>query len=126
LTGATSGTNSPAGQLRVFCPANYGFEKRDEFRHYYHVKPKRVRLFIKPYCGWCHKAERWLDERGIDYESIDVISDEAAYDEMIQLSGQELAPVIDVDGEILADFGPDQLARFWTQLEKKNARLEPS
>lgn len=88
------------------------------------VKPKRVRLFIKPYCGWCHKAERWLDENDIDYESIDVISDEAAYDEMIRLSGQELAPVIDVDGEILADFGPDQLARFWSQLEKKNGRVE--
>lgn len=88
------------------------------------MKPKRVRLFIKPYCGWCHKAERWLDQHEIDYETIDVISDETAYDEMINLSGQELAPVIDVDGEILADFGPDQLARFWEQLEKKNGRVE--
>jgi glutaredoxin len=88
------------------------------------VKPKRVRLFVKPYCGWCHKAERWLDQHEIDYETVDVISDEAAYDEMINLSGQELAPVIDVDGEILADFGPDQLARFWEQLEKKNGRVE--
>jgi hypothetical protein len=43
---------------------------------------------------------------------------------MIRLSGQELAPVIDVDGQILADFGPDQLAHFWNQLEKKNARVE--
>jgi arsenate reductase-like glutaredoxin family protein len=25
----------------------------------------KIRLFIKPYCGWCHKAQRWLDERGI-------------------------------------------------------------
>jgi glutaredoxin len=89
------------------------------------VKPKKVRLFVKPYCGWCHKAERWLDQHAIDYETVDVISDEAAYDEMINLSGQELAPVIDVDGEILADFGPDQLARFWDQLEKKkNGRVE--
>jgi len=89
------------------------------------VKPKRVRLFVKPYCGWCDKAERWLDQHEIDYETVDVISDEAAYDEMINLSGQELAPVIDVDGEILADFGPDQLARFLAQLEKKkNGRVE--
>ena len=79
---------------------------------------------MKPYCGWCDKAERWLDQHEIDYETVDVISDEAAYDEMINLSGQELAPVIDVDGEILADFGPDQLARFWDQLEKKNGRVE--
>ena len=59
-----------------------------------------------------------------DAHPVDVMADEAAYDEMIQLSGQDLAPVIEVDGEILADFGPDQLAGFWKQLEQKNARLE--
>jgi len=89
------------------------------------VKTKQqIRLFVKPYCGWCHKATRWLDERGVDYEEIDVTADEAAFDEMIRLSGQDLAPVIEVDGEILADFGPDQLAEFWRRLEKKNARAE--
>jgi glutaredoxin len=88
------------------------------------VKAKRIRLFIKPYCGWCHKAMRWLDQRGVDYERIDVIGDENAFDEMIRLSGQELAPVIEVDGEVLADFGPDQLAAFWNRLERKNASTE--
>jgi glutaredoxin len=75
----------------------------------------KTRLFIKPYCGWCHKAMRWLDERDIKYEKIDVIADEAAFDEMIRISGQELAPVIDAGGKILADFGPEELARFWKQ-----------
>jgi hypothetical protein len=45
----------------------------------------KIRLFIKPYCGFA---------------------------EMVKLSGQTLAPVIDVDGKILADFGPDELAKF--------------
>ena len=90
----------------------------------YSVKPKRVRLFIKPYCGWCQKAMRWLDDHDINYERVDVISDEAAFDEMIRLSGQDLAPVIEVDGESLADFGPDQLTDFWTRLERKHARAE--
>ena len=67
---------------------------------------------------------RWLDDRDVDYEKIDVIADEAAFDEMIRLSGQDLAPVIDIDGEILADFGPDQLADLWSKLERKNARTE--
>lgn len=88
------------------------------------VKPKRIRLFIKPYCGWCQKATRWLDEHDVNYERIDVIADESAFDEMIRLSGQELAPVLEVDGEVLADFGPDQLADFWNRLERKNARTE--
>lgn len=68
---------------------------------------------------------RWLDQNGIDYEPVDVVADEAAYDEMITLSGQELAPVIDVDGEILADFGPEQLANFWKKFERRvNAKNE--
>ena len=88
------------------------------------MKSKPIRLFIKPYCGWCHKAVHWLDAHGVDYEKIDVIADEAAYDEMIRLSGQDLAPVLDADGEILADFAPDQLAEFFKKVEKKNAGIE--
>jgi len=78
-----------------------------------------IRLFIKPYCPWCHKAMHWLDERGIKYETLDVIADVEAYDEMVELSGQDLAPVIDVDGEVLADFGPEELAKFWEKLNHK-------
>jgi len=85
------------------------------------VKSKPIRLFIKPYCSWCHRAERWLNDHDIEYEPIDVISDEAAYEEMIRLSGQDLAPVIEVNGEILADFGPEELAALWRQLENRHA-----
>jgi glutaredoxin 3 len=81
------------------------------------MNAERIRLFIKPYCGWCHEAIDWLDERGIKYETLDVIGDPAARKEMYELSGQTLAPVIDVDGEILADFDTDQLERFWKELE---------
>jgi glutaredoxin len=77
----------------------------------------KIRLFVKPYCGWCQKAQRWLDERGLKYELIDVISDSRAMTEMVNLSGQTYAPVIDVDGKILADFGPDELAKFWETLK---------
>jgi hypothetical protein len=51
----------------------------------------KIRLFIKPYCGWwCHKAMRWLDDH-IAYEKLDVIADDASFAEMVRLSGQELA-----------------------------------
>ena len=57
----------------------------------------------------------WLDERDVAYEKLDVTSDAAARKEMAALSGQTLAPVIDVDGEILADFGADELQEWWKQ-----------
>jgi glutaredoxin len=78
----------------------------------------KIRLFIKPYCGWCTKASRWLDARGVKYETLDVIADADAFTEMEELSGQTLAPVLDVDGEILADFGPPELEKFWAKLSQ--------
>jgi glutaredoxin len=82
-------------------------------------QPKKVRLFIKPFCGWCAQAMDWLDDHSIEYEVLDVVADEQAYEEMDRLSGQTLAPVIDVDGRILADFGARELAAFWKELEQK-------
>ncbi len=82
------------------------------------MKPKSVRLFIKPYCGWCDEAKDWLDDRGVEYETLDVISDSTARREMFELSGQTLAPVIEVDGQVLADFDTGQLQVFWKKLEQ--------
>lgn len=82
------------------------------------MKARNIRLFVKPYCGWCHEAQAWLEERGIPYEKLDVISDPGARREMTRLSGQTLAPVIEVDGEVLADFDTDQLEVFWKKLEQ--------
>ena len=81
----------------------------------------RIRLFIKPYCGWCHKAIRWLEARGLEYELIDVMASDVAWDEMVRLSAQDLAPVIEVDGKVLADFGPDELEEFWEKISNADA-----
>lgn len=63
----------------------------------------------------------WLDEHKISYETLDVIGDAKANDEMVRLTGQTLAPVIDVDGKILADFGPEDLEKFWKNLSPKSS-----
>ena len=78
--------------------------------------PNKVRLFIKPYCGWCSQAMDWLESHGVEFEVLDVVADEKAYEEMYRLSGQTLAPVIDLDGQILADFGARELAVFWRKI----------
>ena len=77
--------------------------------------PSQVKLFVKPYCGWCRQATRWLQSHGISYETLDVEANHDAMLEMIEKSGQTLAPVIEVDGAILADFDTDELAKFWAE-----------
>jgi glutaredoxin len=85
------------------------------------VKARSVRLFIKPWCGWCDQAVDWLEERGIQFQILDVTSEPRARQEMHEISGQTLAPVIDVDGKVLADFDTGQLEKFWKQLEAEAA-----
>ena len=85
------------------------------------MKPPRVRLFVKPTCPWCHQAEVWLAGQGIACQRLDVLADSAAFAEMKRLSGQSCAPTIEVDGRILADFGPDELAAFWRTLDAPGA-----
>ena len=80
------------------------------------MKPTTIRLFIKPFCGWCHEVMEWLDARGIDHERLNVSADAASFQEMVRLSGQTLAPVIDVDGAVLADFDADELEAWWKEM----------
>ena len=47
---------------------------------------------------------------------MDVARNKAAYKEMVKISGQELAPVLDVDGQVLADFGPEELPGFFKRI----------
>ena len=59
----------------------------------------------------------WLDQRQIAYVTRDVTADPEAWNDMLRLSGQTLAPVIEVGGKVLADFGARELAAWWEQLE---------
>ena len=73
----------------------------------------KVRLFIKPGCPWCDEAIDWLDAKGVRYAILFVTRDSKAREEMHRLTGQTKAPSIDLDGQILADFGADELAAWW-------------
>ena len=72
-----------------------------------------MKLYIKGGCPWCVMAANWLDQRGVDYEPIDVLSDATAFAEMKKISGQSKAPVlVTAEGRILSDFGPEELPGF--------------
>ena len=80
-------------------------------------------LYTKRGCPWCSEAVEFLDGHGVNYRIRDVSGDPAAMDEMRRKSGQTKAPTLDWQGDILADFGVDELVPF---LQKKNVRLEDS
>jgi glutaredoxin 3 len=69
-------------------------------------------LYIKPGCPWCDEVVDYLMRKKIEVDTRVVSGNREAMDEMVALSGQTKAPTLDWHGEILADFGVDELVPF--------------
>lgn len=73
------------------------------------------KLYIKTSCPWCIAATEFLNKHNIAFETKNVTLNPALLEEMQNLSGQTKAPTMDWDGEILADFGVEELEPFLKQ-----------
>ena len=69
-------------------------------------------LYVKPGCPWCVEVMDFLSHKRIEVETVVVSGNPAAMREMIDLSGQAKAPTMNWHGELLADFGVDELIPF--------------
>jgi glutaredoxin len=80
-------------------------------------------LYVKSGCPWCEDVVEFLKEHGIGYREKNVSEDLTALQEMTRKSGQSKAPTLDWHGNILADFGLEELKPF---LQGQNVKLEDS
>jgi glutaredoxin len=69
-------------------------------------------LYVKTGCPWCIVALDYLDDRGIPYKKVTVSGDPDAMREMKELSGQTKTPTMALNGDVLADFGVEELEPF--------------
>jgi glutaredoxin 3 len=69
-------------------------------------------LYIKRSCPWCDEVVEYLKRKKIEVQTFVVSSDREAMQEMVALSGQSKAPTMDWHGEVLADFGVEELIPF--------------
>ena len=69
-------------------------------------------VYINPGCPWCDEVIDYLNANGIRHQQVIVSGNREAMQAMIDLSGQTKAPTMDWDGEVLADFGVDELVPF--------------
>lgn len=80
-------------------------------------------LYVKSGCPWCEEVVDFLQEHGISYREQNVSEDLVALEEMRRKSKQTKAPTLDWHGNILADFGLEELKPF---LQGQNVKLEDS
>ncbi len=67
-----------------------------------------ITVYTKPSCVQCTATYRALDNKGIDYEILDLSVDEKALETVKEL-GYLQAPVVIADGEHWSGFRPDKI-----------------
>lgn len=75
---------------------------------------KQVEIYTTQICGFCFRAKRLLDSKGVAYREIDVLADRHAKAEMIERAqGRRTVPQIFIDGQPIG--GSDELAALEAQ-----------
>lgn len=63
-----------------------------------------ITVYTTPTCGFCKMVKQYLKSKEVEFETKDVTSDESAYKEIVDKSGQLGVPVLDIDGTIIVGF----------------------
>ena len=68
----------------------------------------KVEIYTSPFCGYCFRAKRLLDAKGVSFEEFDVMMDQTKREEMVERAGgRSTVPQIFIDGRHIG--GCDEL-----------------
>lgn len=71
----------------------------------------KVTVYSTPTCPYCVKVKEFLKEHHVKYKEIDVASDRAKAEEMIEKSSQMGVPVTEVDKTIIVGYDVQKLKK---------------
>lgn len=72
---------------------------------------KKVMVYSTPTCPYCIRAKKFLEEKGVVFENIDVAANPDKAQEMVDKSGQMGVPVIDIEGQIIMGFDKEAIQK---------------
>ncbi len=72
---------------------------------------KKVTVYSTPECPYCIRAKQFLKDNNIEFENIDVSTNQEKTEEMIKRSGQMGVPVLDINGELIIGFDKEAIKK---------------
>ena len=71
----------------------------------------QIEIYTKAFCGYCHRAKRLLDSKGVSYTEYDITMGGPKRAEMLERKPDaSTVPQIFIDGQAIG--GSDELARL--------------
>ena len=59
-----------------------------------------IEIYTSPFCGFCYQAKSLLNDKGVDYIEVDIISQPKRHSEMIERAGGlQTVPQIFIDNQ---------------------------
>lgn len=65
---------------------------------------KKIIVYTTPVCAFCSLVKKFLDEKGVGYEEIDVSSDANEMEKMKEKTGQMGVPVVLIGDKAVVGF----------------------
>jgi monothiol glutaredoxin len=72
----------------------------------------QIKAYLKPTCGWSAGVRAIFKKHNLPYNDIDIIGNPQNYAEMVEKSGQNLSPCVEIDGVMLADVSGDEVESY--------------
>jgi len=72
----------------------------------------QIKAYLKPHCGWSNGVRAIMQKYNLDYTDIDIINVPENYAEMVEKSGQNLSPCVEIDGVMLADVSGEEVEDY--------------
>ena len=69
----------------------------------------KIIAYLKPHCGWSRGVRAVMEKYNLPFEDRDIWNDMNQRIEMVQKSGQELSPCVEINGHMLADISGDEV-----------------
>ena len=71
-----------------------------------------LKIYSTPTCPYCKMAKEFLKENKVEFEDVDVSSNQNAAQEMISKSGQMGVPVLEIKGQIVVGFDKGRIKQL--------------
>jgi glutaredoxin 3 len=64
----------------------------------------QIKMYTRKWCGYCSAAERLLENKGVEFEEIDVTGNNDMRKWLAKVTGQRTVPQIFIDGTSIGGF----------------------
>jgi len=68
-----------------------------------------IKIYSTPTCVYCNNLKKYLSEKSIGFEEIDVSVNEKELEKMVAISGQMGVPVVEIDGNVIIGFDKEKI-----------------